>query len=81
MECGGLGIDPKLRRCICGYTWTFNRLDYLRMLFHDITYTCPKCNRVHQYHMTRFVNEVWSNDVKKRNKELIEGKKEVYKRC
>lgn len=69
--------DPLRRHCQCGYSWKLNRLHYIRMLFKDITLTCPKCGFKHQYHMTYFVNERF-NETKRDNKQIESNKRVLW---
>ena len=68
------------RHCICGYYWKLSRIQYIRLLFGNITMRCPKCNRLHEYQMTYFVNEVFKN-TNKTNKDLVEGKRRNWRKC
>ena len=72
-------IDPKLRHCICGHNWYFNRLDYVRMiLFNGITVRCPRCNRLHYYKLVYHAVEEFK-ETKDTNKILEDSKMELWK--
>lgn len=43
-------IDPKLNKCVCGYSWHFNKLDYIKMIiFGKVIVRCPQCHQKHYY--------------------------------
>lgn len=71
-------LDPKLQHCTCGHHYKLSWLQYIRMLFQDTIVRCPRCNRVHKYRLTYFVNEVWDNDVKRDNKQIESIKNELW---
>lgn len=73
-------VDPTRRYCQCGYSWKLNTIDYVRLLFHDITISCPRCHRRHRYHMTRFVNEVFK-ETKGDNKQIKQTKEILWRQC
>lgn len=73
-------VDPTRRYCRCGYSWKLNRLHLIRLLFHDITISCPRCQCRHRYHMTRFVNEVFK-ETKGDNKQINETKEILWRQC
>ena len=70
----------RTRHCACGYTWEFNKLQLIRLLFKDIWFQCPKCGQMHIYHMTWFCNEIQNIDVKKENKKIKERKLSVLRK-
>lgn len=72
-------VDPLGRFCICGNKWYFNKLDYIRMIiFGGITVRCPRCNRLHHYHLSYCAVEDFK-PVRNENKELMERKQELWK--
>lgn len=73
-----MGNDPKRRYCSCGYNRRFNKLVYIRLLFKDYTWKCPRCGRIHKYRMTYYCNEIFDKDSKEDNKALVEGKKSLW---
>ena len=76
-----MAIDPLQRKCICGHSTKFSKLVYVKMLlFGKYRWRCPQCQRVHDYIMVYHSVEVFSES-RNENKEMVEGKKEMYKKC
>ena len=72
-------IDPLKRYCKCGHYWYFGKLDYVKMiLFNHLTVTCPKCQRKHRFKLVYHCVEDFT-DTKITNKQLENGKQEVWK--
>ena len=72
-------LDPKLQHCNCGHTFRLSWYHYILMLFDTLQIRCPKCHQLLKFKMTYFVNQVYDQDVKAANKEIIEGKKRTWK--
>ena len=73
-------IDPLKRTCSCGYYWYFSKWDYVKMiLLGSLTYSCPQCHLKHKYILIYHAVEE-SNEFKLENKQLAEGKFEIWRK-
>ena len=77
---GYILIDPLQRKCKCGHTWHFNKLDYIRMiLFNKIVINCPVCHRKHYYRLV--YHAVEEHDLTREfNKDLEFKQKKLWKK-
>ena len=75
-----LGVDRE-RKCKCGYAFRLSKFQLVRLLFGDILWRCPECDTVYKYRMTKFAYPVYDKEVKLLNREIVDGKRSVFKRC
>ena len=72
-------IDPLIRKCECGHKYYFNKLHYILMLLFDsFTFTCPNCQRKHQYKLIYHCVEEY-DETRIQNNELTERKELQWK--
>lgn len=71
-------IDAKLQKCECGYSWHFNKLDYIRMIiFGRYVMTCPQCQRKHYFKLSCHIVEE-ADETRHENNILMECKTKVW---
>ena len=72
-------IDPKLRRCRCGYTFKFTRIALLFMFIRkNFVFRCPVCKNVIKFHIVyHVVNEMDKDE----NKLLSDTERILWKHC
>lgn len=72
-------VDPKLRRCRCGYTFKFTKIGLLLMFIRKgFVFRCPVCKTVIKFHIVyHVVNEVEKDE----NKLLSDAERVLWKHC
>lgn len=74
-----MSIDPLRRKCICGNTWYFHKLHYMKMiLFGGLTVTCNQCGRKHHFRLIYHCIEEY-DDTRVENTELETAKQELWR--